>query len=189
MSFSSFSRRLVQTVHLHNFEADPHYSAVLIMSRDKLIATMTTRWSQHTRNQALLQPNLNRFADWIDSYAEACDIFQQQIQKTKVNNFSRCGPTDISCQVCSRNHNIVRCPKHLEKSMYDQQDSVKKFNLCPNCLRAQEKEFCQSKAMRLLARCNVFNYSTLHRINSFGTGTKSHKNSIFRKHYNQNCSN
>ena len=96
VSFSSFLRRLVQTFRLHNFEADLKSSAVLRMARDKLNPNMIIRWNQHTRSQGLLQPNLTHFADWIDSYAEACeDISPQRNQRTRVNTFSRRGPPDV----------------------------------------------------------------------------------------------
>ena len=101
VSFSSFLSRLVQAFRLHNFEADLKSSAVLRMARDKLKATMIIRWNQHTRNQALLQPNLTHVADRIDSYAEACeDISPQRNQRTRANNSSRRGPPDVSRQHC-----------------------------------------------------------------------------------------
>ena len=71
MSFSYFLRRLLQTFRLHNSEADLKSSALLRMAKDNLNATMIMRWNQHKRIQALLQPNITHFADWIDSYAEA----------------------------------------------------------------------------------------------------------------------
>ena len=88
VSFSSFLRRLVQTFRLHNFEADLKSSAVLRMAREKLNPNTIIRWNQHTRSQGLLQPNLTHFADWIDSYAEACEeISPQRNQRTRVNTF------------------------------------------------------------------------------------------------------
>ena len=66
-SFSSFLRRFVQTFWLRNFEADLKSSAVLRKARDKLNTTLIIRWNQHTRSQALQQPNLTHFADWTDS--------------------------------------------------------------------------------------------------------------------------
>ena len=115
VSFSSFLRRLVQNFRLHNFEADLKSSAVLRMARDQLNPNTIIRWNQHTRSQGLLQPNLAHFADWIDSYSEACEyISPQRNQRTRVNTFSRKGPSDVSCQLCSQNHNLGRCPKYLE---------------------------------------------------------------------------
>ncbi|XP_075264655.1 uncharacterized protein LOC142356739 [Convolutriloba macropyga] len=111
------------------------------MARDKLNAHMIIRWNQHTRSQGVLQPNLR-----IVSYAEAFeDISPQRNQRTRLNTFSRGGPPDVSCQLCSQNHNLGRCTEYLEKSVYDRQGCVRRFNLCPNCLRAHEKGLCQSK--------------------------------------------
>ena len=164
VSFSSFLRRLVQAFRLHIFEADLKSSAVLRMARDKLNPNMIIRWNQHTRSQGLLPPNLTHFADWIDSYAEACaDISPQRNQRTRVNTFSRRGPSDVSCQLCSQNHNLGRCPEYLENSVFDRQGCVRRFNLCPNCLRAHEKGLCQSKTRCLVDRCDGFHHSTLHR--------------------------
>ena len=127
-------------------------------------ANMIIRRNQHTRSQGLLQPNLNHFADWIDSYAEACkDISPQRNHRTRVNTFSRRGPPDVSRQLCSQNHNLGRCPEYLEKSVYDRQGCVRRFNLCPNCLRAHEKGLCQKKTRCLVDRSNGFHHSTLHR--------------------------
>ena len=134
------------------------------MARDKLNPNMIIRWNQHTRNQGLLQPILTHFADWIDSYAEACEDNSPQLnQRTRANTFSRRGPSDVSCQLCSQNHNFGRCPEYLEKSVYDRQGCVMRYNLCPSCLRAHEKGLCQSKTRCLLDRCNGFYHSTLHR--------------------------
>ena len=198
MSISSFLRRLVQTFRLHNFEADLKSSAVLRMARDKLNPNMIIRWNQHTRSQGLLQPNLTHFADWIDSYTEACeDISPQWNQRTRVNTFSRRGPSDVSCQLCSQNHNLGCCPEYLEKSVYDRQGCVRRFNLCPNCLRAHEKGLCQSKTRCLADRCNGFHHSTLHRTDArqqqqnakpIGNWNQNSQNNVFRNQTNQNQS-
>ena len=109
--FSSFLRRLVQTFRLHNFEADLKSSAVLRMVRDKLNPNMIIRWIQNKRSQGLLQPDFTHFAHWIDSYEEACEVISPQgNQRTRVNICTRRGPTDVSCQRCSQNHNLGRCP-------------------------------------------------------------------------------
>ena len=134
------------------------------MARDKRNATLITRWNQHKRTQNFLQTNFTHFADWIDSYTEACeDISPQLNQRTIVNTSSNRGPTDVSCQHCSHNHNSGRCPEYLEKSVYGQQGCVRSFNICPNFLGAHEKGLCQSKTRFLMDKCNVFHQSTLHR--------------------------
>ncbi|XP_075248311.1 uncharacterized protein LOC142341279 [Convolutriloba macropyga] len=146
LSFSFFLRSPLQLFRLHNFEADLKTSAVLRMAREKLNAAMIIRWNQHTRSQALPQPNLTHFANWVDSYAEACaDISPQRNQRTRVTSSSKWGPPDVSCQLCSQNHNLSRCPENLEKSVYERQGCVRKLNLCPNCLRAHGKGLCKIK--------------------------------------------
>ena len=138
------------------------------MARDKLNPYMIIRWNQHTRNQGLLQPNLTHIAVWIDSYAEACeDISQQRNQRTRVNTFSRRGSSDVSCQLCSQNHNLGRCTEYLEKSVCDQQRCVRRFSLYPNCQRAHRKGLCQSKTRCRVDRCNGFHHSTLHRTDAW----------------------
>ena len=168
------------------------------MARDKLNPYMIIRWNQHTRSQGLLQPNLTPFADWIESYAEACeDISPQRNQRTRMNTFPKRGPPDVSCQLCSQNHNLGRCPEYLEKSVYDQQGCVRRFNLCPNCLRTHEKGLCQSKTRCLVDRCNGFHHSTLHRLDTrqqqqnaqpIGNWNQISQNNVFRNQTNQNQS-
>ena len=53
------------------------------MDKDKLNATMMIRWHQYTRSQALLQPKLTLFDDWIDSYAEACENLSAQYKQNQ----------------------------------------------------------------------------------------------------------
>ena len=168
------------------------------MARDKLNPNMIIRWNQHTRSQGLPQPNLTHFADWIDSYVEACeDNSPQRNQRTRVNTFSRRGPSDVSCQLCSQNHNLGRCPEYLEKSVYDRQGCVRRFNLCPNCLRAHENGRCQSKTRCLVDSCNGFHHWTLHRTDArqqqqnaqpIGNWNPISQNNVFRNQTNENQS-
>ena len=122
----------------------------------------------------------------------------QRNQRTRVNTFSRSGPPDVSCQLCSQNHNLGRCPEYLRKSVYDRQGCVRSFNLCPNWLRAYEKGLCQSKTRCLVNRCNGFYHSTLHRTDArqmqqyaqpSGNWNQSSQNNTFRNQTKQNQSN
>ena len=169
------------------------------MARDKLNPNMIIRWNQHKRSQGLLQPNLTYFADWIDSNTEACeDISPQRNQRTRVKTFSRRGPPDVSCQLFSQNHNLGRCPEYLEKSVYDRQGCMRRFNHCPNCLIAHEKGLCRSKTRCLVDKCNGFQHLTLHRTDArhqqqnaqpSGNWNQSSQNNTFRNKTNQNQSN
>ena len=103
----------------------------------------------------------------------------------------------MSCQLCSQNHNLGRCPEYLEKSVYDRQCCVRRFNLCPNCLRGHEKGLWQSKTRCLADRCNGFHHSTHHRTDarqmqqyaqSNGNWNQNSQNN-FRPQTNQNQSN
>ena len=83
VSFASFLRRLVQTFRLHHFESDLKASAVVKVAKEKLTTPMTIRWNQHVRSMRIEQPNLADFADWISTYAEACeDVSPQRPQRT-----------------------------------------------------------------------------------------------------------
>ena len=75
---------------------------------------------------------------------------------------------------------------------------MRRFNLCPNCLRAHKKGLCQSKTRCLVDRCNGFHHSTLHRTDARhqqqnaqpnGNWNQISQNNTFRKQTNQNQSN
>ena len=100
----------------------------------------------------------------MDSYAGACDdISLQRNQRTRANNSSRRGPTDVSCQLCSQNHSLGRRPEYLVELMSDRQGCVRRLSLCPNCPRAYEKGLCRSKTRCHADTSNGFYHSTLHR--------------------------
>ena len=172
VSFASFLRRLVQTFRLHHFESDLKASAVVKVAREKLTTPMTIRWNQHVRSMRIEQPNLADFADWISTYAEACeDVSPQRPQRTdrverpfqgqKHSNIDL--QASSNCQLCSGDHNLGRCKEYLNKSVADRQQFVRHHNLCVNCLKRHEGGFCKSKIRCLVDRCNGFHHSTLHR--------------------------
>ena len=74
---------------------------------------------------------------------------------------------------------------------------MRRFNLCPNCLRAHEKGLCQSKTRCLVDRCNGFHHSKLHRTDAShqqqnaqpsGNWNQISQNNVFRNQTNQNQS-
>ena len=96
-----------------------------------------------------------------------------------------------------KNHNLGRCSEYLEKSVYDRHGCVRRFNICPNCVRANEKGLCQSKTRCLVDRCNGFHHSTLHRTDArqqqqnaqpIGNWNQNSLNNVFRNQTNQNQS-
>ena len=114
-----------------------------------------------------------------------------------MNTFSRRRPSHVSCQLCSQNHNLGRCPEYLEKSVYDRKGCVRRFNLCPNCLGAHEKGLCQLKTRCFLDRCNGFRHSTLlgtdarqqqQNAQPIGNWNQNSQNNVFRNQTNQNQS-
>ena len=81
--------------------------------------------------------------------------------------------------------------------MYERQGCVRRFNLCPNCLRAHKKNPRQSKTRCHVDRCNGLNHSTLHRTDArhqqqnaqpIGNWNQTSQNNVFRKQTNQNQS-
>ena len=170
VSFASFLRRLVQTFRLHHFESDLKASAVVKVAKEKLTTPMTIRWNQHVRSMRIEQPNLADFAEWISTYAEACeDVSPQRQQRTDRVERPSQGQKHIvlqassNCQLCSGDHNLGRCKEYLSKSVADRQQLVRHHNLCVNCLKRHESRFCISKIRCLVDRCNGFHHSTLHR--------------------------
>ena len=86
-------QKLFQASHLfwrHRYRLSVFTAFSSFSSFEKLNATMIIRGNQHRRSQPVLQPNNTHCADWIDSYAEACeDTFPQGIQRTRLDNSSR----------------------------------------------------------------------------------------------------
>ena len=82
--------------------------------------------------------------------------------------------------------------------MYDRQGCLRRFNLCPNCLRAHEESICQSKEgalwkdpMASITQHSVGqmqdNSNKMH--NQMGTGIQSHKTMSSETKPKQNQSN
>ena len=107
-------------------------------------------------------------------------------------------PTDVSCQLCSQNHNTGRCPQILGKM------SVRPTGLCeevqslPKLRKSSRKGLCQSETRCLVDGCIGFHHSTLHRTDArqqqqnaqpSGNWTEISQNSIFWNQTNQNQSN
>ena len=67
VSFAAFFRQMVQTFMLHNFTSDLQSSAVLKTAKDKIAPTMIIRWNKYVLRQAIVQPNLIHFKDWINN--------------------------------------------------------------------------------------------------------------------------
>ena len=88
VSFAAFPSQLVQTFILHNFTSDLQSSAVLKIAKDKLAPAMITRWNEYVLRQAIVQPNLIHFKDWIDNYAEACEDLPTSQRPTNQENSS-----------------------------------------------------------------------------------------------------
>ena len=182
VSFSSFWS-LLKTFRCHNFEADLKSSVVLRVARDILIATMIRSWNQHTRSQELLQNNLTHFVDWIGSYAEACeDISRNGTRELDWNFLLEEGQPNCHFNSALKTKTSVNVPHTM--SVYDRQDCMKMFNICPKFVWADKKNLCQSKTRFLGDRCNGFHHSILHKTDArqqqqkaqpSGTGIKSHK--------------
>ena len=133
---------------------------------------MTIRWNQHVRSMRIEQPNLADFADWISTYAEACeDVSPQRPQRRgRVERFSQGHKhsniilqASSNFQLCSGDHNLGRCKEYLSKSVADRQQLVRHHILCVNSLNIHESGFCKSKIRCLVDRCTGFHHLTLHR--------------------------
>ena len=77
-----------------------------------------------------------------------------------------------NCQLCSEDHNLGRCKERLSKSVADRQQLVRRHNLCVNCLKRHESEFCKLKIRCLVGRYNGFHHSSLHQ-DDFRTSRRS----------------
>ena len=88
VSFAAFLRQMVQTFKLHNFTPDLQSSTVLKIAQDKLAPAMIIRWNEYVLRQAIVQPNLIHFEDWIDNYAEACEDLSTSQRPTNQENSS-----------------------------------------------------------------------------------------------------
>ena len=128
VSFAAFLRQLVQTFILHNFTSDLQSSAVLKIAKDKLAPTMIIRWNEYVLRQAIVQPNLIHFKDWIDNYAEACeDLSTSQRPTNQENSSSRRSnrlfqqQSNKRCPLCGYSHNLGKCNQFLNKDINERQ--------------------------------------------------------------------
>ena len=147
VSFAAFLRQLVPTFILHNFTSDLQSSVVLKIAKDKLAPTMIIRWNEYVLRQAIVQPNLIHFKDWIDNYAEACaDLSTSQRPTNQENSSSRRSnrlsqqQSNKRCPLCGYSHNLGKCNQFLNKDFNERQQIVRQLKICPNCLTEHQKD-------------------------------------------------
>ena len=146
VSFAAFLRQMVQTFTLHNLTSDLQSSAVLKITRDKRAPTMTIRWNKYVLRQAIVQPNLIHFQDWIDNYAEAFeDLSTSQRSTNQENSSSRRSnrlfqqQNNRRCPQCGCSHNLGKGNQFLNKDLNERQQTVRQLKICPNCLNEHPK--------------------------------------------------
>ena len=151
VSFAAFLRQLVQMFILHNFTADFQSSAVLRIAKDKLAPTMIIRWNEYVLRQAIVQPNLIHFKEWIDNYAEACeDLSTSQRPTNQENSSSRRSnrlfqqQSNKRCPLFGYSHNLGKFKQFLNKDITERQQTVGQLKICPNCLTEHPKGQCNS---------------------------------------------
>ncbi|XP_075264848.1 uncharacterized protein LOC142357013, partial [Convolutriloba macropyga] len=172
VSFAAFLRQMVQTFILHNFTSDLQSSAVLKIAKDKLAPTMIIRWNEYVLRQAIVQPNLIHFKDWIDNYAEACEDLSTSQRPTNQENSSSKKSNRLfqqqsnkRCPLCGYSHNLGKCNQFLNKDINERQQTVRQLKICPNCLTEHPKGQCNSHYRCRIENCNGFHHSTIHRNN------------------------
>ena len=172
VSFAAFLRQMVQTFILHNFTSDLQSSAVLKIAKDKLAPTMIIRWNEYVLRQAIVQPNLIHFKDWIDNYAEACEDLSTSQRPTNQENSSSKKSNRLfqqqsnkRCPLCGNSRNLGKCNQFLNKNFNERQRTVRQLKICPNCLTEHPKGQCNSHYRCRIENCNGFHHSTIHRNN------------------------
>ena len=170
VSFAAFLRKMVHMFILHIFTSDLQSSAVLKISKDKLAPTMIIRWNEYVPRQAIIQPYLVHFMDWIDNYAEACeDLSTSQRLINQENGSSRRSNRLFQQQsnkrypLCGYSHNLGKCNQFLNKYINERQQTVRQLKICPNCLTEHSKGQCNSHYRCRIENGNGFHHSTIHR--------------------------
>ena len=133
---------------------------------------MTIRWNAYVLRQAIVQPNLKHFKDWIDNYAEACeDLSTSQRPSNQENSlFGRSNrlfqqQSNKRCPLCRYSHNLGKCNQFLNKDINGREQTVRQLKICPNCLTEHPKGQCNSHYRCRIENCNGFHHSTIHRNN------------------------
>ena len=134
VSFAAFLRQMVQTLMLHNFTSDLQSSAAFKIAKDKFAPTMIIRWKEYVLRQAIVQPKLIHFKDWIDNYAEACeDLSTSQRPTNQENSSSRKSnrlfqqQSNKRCPLCGYSHNLEKCNQFLNKDISERQQTVRQL--------------------------------------------------------------
>ena len=141
---------------------------------------MIIRWNEYVLRQAIVQPNLIHFKDWIDNYAEACeDLSTSQRPTNQENSSSRRSnrlfqqQSNERCLLCGYSHNLGKCNQLLNKDINERQQTVRQLKICPNCLTEHPKGQCNSHYRCRIENCNGFHHSTIHRNNFNSSQTYS----------------
>ena len=136
---------------LHNFTSDLQSSAVHKIANHKLAPTMIIRWNEYVHRQAIVQPNLIHFKDWIDNYAEACaELSASQKPNNQENSLSRRSKrlfpqqSNKRCPLCGYSHSLRKCNQFLNKDINERQQTVRQLKICQNCLTEHPKGQCNS---------------------------------------------
>ena len=138
VSFAAFLRQMVQTFILHNFTSDLQSSAVLKIAKVKLAPTMIIRLNEYLLRQAIVQPNLIHFKDWIDNYAEACEFLSTSQRPTNQENSSSRRSNGLfqkqsnkRCPLCGYSHNLGKCNQFLNKDLTfnERQQTVRQLKI------------------------------------------------------------
>ena len=149
---------------------NPHLP--LRLQKDKLAPTMIIRWNEYVLRQAIVQPNLIHFKDWIDNYAEACEdlstsqkpTIQENTSSRRSNRFFQ-QQSNKRCPLCGYSHNLGKCNQFLYKDINERQQTLKQLKICPNCLTEHPKRQWNSHYRCRIENCNEFPHSTIHRNN------------------------
>lgn len=134
-------------------------------------------WDKETSSDEL--PKLNKFTDFL--YQLAARLSRRDREKPSVSKSSESRPLKIQkfnpekkahamvtsngaqpdCFVCTNEqHSLYSCKAFNAMSINDRYDTVKKHNLCFNCLRKHKFNACNSHGS--CKHCNQKHHSLLH---------------------------
>ena len=142
---------------------------------------MIIRWNEYVLRQAIVQPNLIHFKDWIDNYAEACEDLSTSQRPTNQENSSSRRPNRLfqqqsnkRCPLCGHSHNLGKCNQILNKDINERQQTVRQLKICPNCLTEHPK-----------GQCKVITDVTLKTATDFITQQFTETTSTVHRHFHQ----
>ncbi|XP_076546669.1 uncharacterized protein LOC143305752 [Osmia lignaria lignaria] len=165
---------------LKTLDIEPDHTMVICVLEKALPSDLRQKWEELLDEDVF--PSLEKFYKFVSATAnrlhhleevDSCEKSANQsgnkrrsdrepraakTRKTEASARSFVTATSISCFCCKQNHNIYKCPTFQKMTTSQRWDTVKRKQLCRNCLRPHAGE-CKGSRCRF---CGRFHNTLLH---------------------------